>query len=125
MRPVMPIVSIPCANTPGIAGDLGREHLVGVQRVVVAGRARVLHDLGALQVLDDDRRERLARLRAPAPTAPSQPSTALLGADADAARGDDELAVLVAVLGDRLGEHELAGAPALLLPTLARDRRRA
>ena len=38
-----------------IAGHLGREDLVGVQRVVVAGRARVLDDLGALQVLDEAR----------------------------------------------------------------------
>ena len=108
MRPVMPIVSIPCAKTLGIAGDLRREHFVGVQRVVVARRARVLHDLGALQILDDDRRERLARLRAlPAESAMSGLHDAL-GANADAARGDHELAVLVAELGDRLGEHELA-----------------
>src|SRR5262249_26425125 len=35
---------------------------------------------------------------------------------------DHQFAVLVAVLGDGLGEHELAGALALLLPPLARAR---
>src|SRR5215207_5104320 len=43
----------------------------------------------------------------------------LLGAHADAARGDDEVAVLIAVLGDGLGEDQLASAPPLLLPRLA------
>ena len=119
MRPVMPIVSIPWANTLGYPATLRREHLVGVQRVVVARRARVLHDLRALQVLDDDRGERLpggelARLerhqlsttfsvRTPTPRAVTTSSPCL-----------------VAVLGDRLGEHELARALALLLPPLAR-----
>src|SRR5439155_11573329 len=41
-------------------------------------------------------------------------------ADADPAGGDHQLAVLVAVLGDRLGEHELPGPTAFLLPRLAR-----
>src|SRR5579863_9314148 len=39
-----------------------------------------------------------------------------LGAHPDAAGGDDQLAVLVAVFGDALGEHQLAGALALALP---------
>src|SRR4051812_20784227 len=43
-----------------IAGDLGGEHLVGVDRVVVARGAGVLHDLRALEVLDDGGRELLA-----------------------------------------------------------------
>src|SRR5262249_18173876 len=43
-----------------------------------------------------------------------------LGADTDAPCRDDQLTVLVAVLGDGLAEHELAGALALLLPRLAR-----
>src|SRR5262245_45471328 len=42
-----------------------------------------------------------------------------LGADTDAPCRDDQLAVLVAVLGDALAEDELAGALALLLPRLA------
>src|SRR5918995_341838 len=42
-----------------------------------------------------------------------------LGPDADAPGGDDQLAVLVAVLGDALAEDELAGALAFLLPRLA------
>ncbi len=43
-----------------------------------------------------------------------------LGAHADAACSDDELAVLIAVLGHRLGEDELAAPAALLLPRVAR-----
>src|SRR5207245_2421775 len=46
-----------------------------------------------------------------------------LGANADAAGGDHELAVLVAVLGDVLREHELPGAP-FLLPAITGTRRR-
>src|SRR4051794_33251866 len=42
-----------------------------------------------------------------------------LGADTDAAGGHHEDAVLVPVLGDRLGEDQLAGPAALLLPRLA------
>src|SRR4051794_7712771 len=43
----------------------------------------------------------------------------LLGPDADRPGGDDELAGLVAVLGDHLVEDEPPAAPALLLPRLA------
>ena len=43
----------PVREDARVARDLGREHLVGVQRVVVARGARVLDDLGAGQVLDD------------------------------------------------------------------------
>src|SRR3954452_1913555 len=42
-----------------------------------------------------------------------------LGADTDASCRDDQLTVLVAVLGDRLAEDQLAGALAFLLPGLA------
>ena len=41
------------------------------------------------------------------------------GTHADADGGDDEVAVLVAVLGDGLAEDQLARPPALLLPRLA------
>src|SRR5439155_23235618 len=46
-----------------------------------------------------------------------------LGHHPDRARGHHELAILVAVLGDRLAELELAGTP-VPLPLLARLRRR-
>src|SRR5262249_38830483 len=42
-----------------------------------------------------------------------------LGHDADGAGGDDELAVLIVVLGHRGAEEKFPG-PALLLPSLAR-----
>jgi hypothetical protein len=38
-----------------VAGRGGGEQLIGMERVEVARRAGVLDDLGALQVLDDDR----------------------------------------------------------------------
>src|SRR5437016_5066915 len=41
------------------------------------------------------------------------------GGDTDAACGDDELAVLVAMLGDALAEDQFSGALAFLLPDLA------
>ena len=44
------------------------------------------------------------------------PSTGRSVRTPTAAGGDDELTVLVAVLGDVLAEAELPGAPALLLP---------
>src|SRR4051812_11114480 len=43
----------------------------------------------------------------------------LLGADADAGGGDDQLVVRVVVLGDRLGEDQLPAPLALLLVGLA------
>src|SRR5678815_5275390 len=47
-----------------------------------------------------------------------------LGLHADTSCGDDQLAVLVAVLRDRLGELELAAAAPFLPPCLARERLR-
>ena len=34
----------------GVTGDLGREDFIGVQRVVVARRTRILDNLGSLQI---------------------------------------------------------------------------
>src|SRR5262249_42079194 len=100
-----------------------------VDRIEVARRARVLDDLRAGQVLDQDllarradRERRAVDLRVPCHRLALH---RLARHDADADRGRDELAALVAVLGDRLAEAHRAAAFALLLPALAGPRRRA
>src|SRR5215213_7251798 len=52
----------PVGEHARVAGDLGGEDLVGVQRVVVTGGPGVLHDLGAGQVVGDDLGGRVADL---------------------------------------------------------------
>ena len=47
----------------GVAGDLAGEHLVAVQRVVVARRARVHHDLGAGEIVDEQELLRVAHVQ--------------------------------------------------------------
>ena len=102
-----------------VAGHLGREHLVGVQRVVVARRTRVLDDLGAREVVDDDRLVDVADGERVDGAAAGSRAHRPVGAHPDHARDDDELAVLAAVLGDGLAELQQPAAAPLLLPALA------
>ena len=61
-RAMSPAVSIPCPNTDGLP-DLGGDRVVVVHRVEVAARAGVADEVGAAEVLDDERRRRRRRRR--------------------------------------------------------------
>ena len=105
-----------------VAGDLGREHLVGVQRVVVAGRPGVLDDLGAGAGC---RRRPGWWCRRPSRCSCDRAMAAPQLSTTRSVRTPTPRAVMTSspcwsrysVM--RLAEDELAGALALLLPCLA------
>src|SRR5262249_25698403 len=99
------------AEHRGIAGGAG-EGLVVVDRVEVAGRARVAHEVRPGEVLDHDGRDRCARHET---TAHVLLLDGIGSVDRRMARGGGHLAVLVAIVGLADDEGHRAAAPALLL----------